>query len=246
MTPPSRPSFLYLPLANEVWSRVIFSQACASRSVQRGVSLWCHCLSGCLMPCSFWEGLCVWSHVPSGGLGVSVQGVCVHGGLCPWGSLSGGSLSRWSLSRGVSVWGGASVWEISVWGVSVPAGSLSKGLPDRDPPPPDRNPSVRWRAGSTHPAGMKILECFLCWCPLLCVGSFLCLANPGSATANPTLVNYKQISDRNGWTNSFQNKTKQNRNSNQPPYFAPISPSISFNRQEVLKGQKSIRNIGGW
>ena len=40
----------FLPPANEVWGKVIFSQACVSHSG--------HFLSGCLVPCSFW-GICV-------------------------------------------------------------------------------------------------------------------------------------------------------------------------------------------
>ena len=135
----------------------------------------------CLVSCSFWGsggslsrgsvsmGVCV-----HGGLclGVSVQGVYVQGGLCLRGCLSGGSQSGGSLSR---------------------QGLCPRGLPDRNPPPRTETPlyGEEW-------AVRILLECFLCWCPLLCVGSFPCPANPGSATANPTHVNYKQISDRNG------------------------------------------------
>ena len=57
--------FWYLPPANEVWGKVIFSQVFFH---PRGVSVWCHFLSGYLFSCSFW-------------------GVSVQGGLCPWGSL---------------------------------------------------------------------------------------------------------------------------------------------------------------
>ena len=69
-----------------------------------GFSVWCHYfLSGCLVPCSFWEGL--WSHVPSGG----------------------------SLSRGVYVWEEVSVretpqTETPLWwraGGTHPTGMLS-------------------------------------------------------------------------------------------------------------------------
>ena len=86
----------------EVWGKVIFSQACASQSVHRGerVSVWCHFLSGCLVPCSFWEGsLCAWSHVPSGGL--CPRGLCL--GVSVQGSLSSGVSVQWGLFQGVSV-----------------------------------------------------------------------------------------------------------------------------------------------
>ena len=68
-----------LPPENEVWDKVMFSQACVSHSVQGGeVSVWCHFLSDCLVTCSLWgdsvsgpifilRGLCFWSHVPAGG-----------------------------------------------------------------------------------------------------------------------------------------------------------------------------------
>ena len=46
----------------------MFLHLSVSHSVHRGegISVWCHFLSGCLVPCSFW-GLCLWPHVPSGG-----------------------------------------------------------------------------------------------------------------------------------------------------------------------------------
>ena len=71
-----------LPPANEVWGKVIFSQACVSHSVHRRVPVWCHFLSGCLVPCSLWGS-------------VSVQRGLCPGALCPGGlcSLSRGSLS---------------------------------------------------------------------------------------------------------------------------------------------------------
>ena len=98
-----------LPPANEVWGKVIFSQACVSHSVHEGegslydvtfcLAAWSHVHS---------RGLCLWPHVPSRGVSVqrrvSVQGVsvwdrdpvqgggrglCSVGGLCPAGSLSG-------------------------------------------------------------------------------------------------------------------------------------------------------------
>ena len=43
----------FLPPAKEVWGQVIFSQV---RVCPWGVSVWSHFLSGCLAPCSFWEG----------------------------------------------------------------------------------------------------------------------------------------------------------------------------------------------
>ena len=56
---------LFLPPANEVWRKVLFSEVCVSHSVHRIVSPWCHFVSGCPVSCSFSEG-----------------------GLCPEGSLS--------------------------------------------------------------------------------------------------------------------------------------------------------------
>ena len=58
---------------------------------RKGISVWYHLLSGCLVPCSFWVSL---SLVPCSFQGISVQGVSVHR-----------SLSRGSLSRGIFVWG---------------------------------------------------------------------------------------------------------------------------------------------
>ena len=55
-----------------------------------GVSVSCHFLSSCLMPCSFYR--------------VSVPGpVFLSGGLC-----SGGLCPEGSVSRGISVWGSLS------------------------------------------------------------------------------------------------------------------------------------------
>ena len=46
--------FIFLPPANEVWGKIIFSEARISHSVNKGVvSVWCHFLSGCLVPSSF-------------------------------------------------------------------------------------------------------------------------------------------------------------------------------------------------
>ena len=59
-----------LPPTNEVWGKVIFSQACVGHSVHReGISVWCHFLSGCLVLCSFQGFL---SLVPYSYKGVSV------------------------------------------------------------------------------------------------------------------------------------------------------------------------------
>ena len=56
---------------------LMFSERRVSHSVHMGVSLWCHFLSGCLVPCSFWDlfpgGLCP---------GFSVCGVSVLVDLC--------------------------------------------------------------------------------------------------------------------------------------------------------------------
>ena len=74
-------------------------------------------------------GLCL-------GVGVSVQGVSVQGGLCPRGSLSGGlcpgGLCSGGLCLGVSVWR-VSVQGVSVWRVSVQGVSVQGGLCHEDP-----------------------------------------------------------------------------------------------------------------
>ena len=81
-------------------ARYFFIGMCQSYcSLGEGVSVWCHFLSGCLVPCSFLEGesLCL---VPCSfqGLGISVQ----KGGV----SVQKGSyVQRGSLSRGRSLWG---------------------------------------------------------------------------------------------------------------------------------------------
>ena len=89
-------SVLLLPLANEVWGKVTFSQlsVCPMAGGVSSLAAWSHVIS---------RGLCPWSHVPSRGSlsrgGVTDQGglglgggylpgsVSVWGGLCPWGSL---------------------------------------------------------------------------------------------------------------------------------------------------------------
>ena len=81
----------------------------------------CHFLSRCLVPCSLWRGLCLWSHVPS---------------------------SRRSLSKGISVWrvspsrGWLCLWGLCPWGL-CPRGLPNRNPLDRDPHgqrPPDRDP----------------------------------------------------------------------------------------------------------
>ena len=60
-----------LPPANEVWGKVIFSVVFVILSM--GVSVWCHFLSSCLVPCSFWGSSLLL--VPCYLQGVSVRGV---------------------------------------------------------------------------------------------------------------------------------------------------------------------------
>ena len=78
-----------LPPANEVWSKVMFLHMSVSNSVHGGLSL--YDVTSCLGPGLKFllGGLCLWSHVRSGGpisgflrgggAGVSVQGVSVWG-----------------------------------------------------------------------------------------------------------------------------------------------------------------------
>ena len=71
-----------LPSANEVWGKVMFSQVFVYPA-GRGF-VFCHFLSSCLVPCSFW-GVSVWRVLSRR---VSVQtgslsgGVSVQGDLC--------------------------------------------------------------------------------------------------------------------------------------------------------------------
>ena len=84
---------------NQVWSKVMFSEAFVCAQGGRGTL---YDVTTCLA---------AWSHVPSGGSlslhahsGGSVQG-SVSGGLCPGGSMSRGSLSGGLCLGGVSVQG---------------------------------------------------------------------------------------------------------------------------------------------
>ena len=72
-------SFL-LP-GNKVWGKVIFHRhVSVILFMVEGASVWCHFLSGCLVPCSF-QGRGSLSR-----RGDSVQGdLCPEGGLCPGG-----------------------------------------------------------------------------------------------------------------------------------------------------------------
>ena len=79
-----------LPPTNEVWGKVIFSQACVRHSVHRKVSVWCHFLSDCLVPYSLWGSL---SLAPNSFQGVSVQGR----GLCPGQGVSVQGFSVWRI-----------------------------------------------------------------------------------------------------------------------------------------------------
>ena len=79
-------------------------------SVHRGAHVWCHFLSGCLVPCSFQGCLCPCFYVPSRGSlsrGLCPSGLCTMGfclGVSVHGYVSGG-LCPGSLCPGVSVWG---------------------------------------------------------------------------------------------------------------------------------------------
>ena len=106
-------SFKFLPPANEVWGKVIISEACVI--LVMGWGWWSlYDVTSCLAAWSHvpsW-GFCLWSHVPSMGslfrgslsgglcLRVSVQGGFCRGDLCSKGDLclGGGSLSGGCLS----------------------------------------------------------------------------------------------------------------------------------------------------
>ena len=99
------PQLRLLPPASEVWGKVIFSQVLVCP--HGGVSVSYHFLSGCLVPCSFYGGLCPWFHVPfTGGLcqGFSVQG-SLSSRVSVWESLSRGvCVGRHPLPRNQKSW----------------------------------------------------------------------------------------------------------------------------------------------
>ena len=108
---PSFPGVTYLPPANEVWGKVIFSEACVKNSVHRG-----------------------WYLPPRGGGVPGLGGVCSSGGACSRGVCSqGGAWSGGSclLPGGCLVRGELSAPR----GVPGP-GELSApgGVPGGDPP----------------------------------------------------------------------------------------------------------------
>ena len=82
-----------LPSANEVWDKVIF-YSCLSFCSQE-VSVWCHFLSGCLVPYIFRGFLCVFS--------CSFQGVSVQSGSLRSGGEGVSLKERQSLWRGWSL-----------------------------------------------------------------------------------------------------------------------------------------------
>ena len=110
------------PPPNEVWGKVIFSEACLSTRVSvRGGGQF---LS---REVSVQGGLCRGVSVHRGGLcprGSPFRGVSVHRGVSVQGSLSSGSLS----TEGVSVQGGLCPGESLSKVVSVHVGCLSRGV----------------------------------------------------------------------------------------------------------------------
>ena len=110
-------SFKFLPPANEVWGKVIISEACVI--LVMGWGWWSlYDVTSCLAAWSHvpsW-GFCLWSHVPSMGSlfrGSLSWGLCL--GVSVYGSLSRGvSVAGIFVQRGISVLGGISVWGMSV------------------------------------------------------------------------------------------------------------------------------------
>ena len=88
-----------LPPANEVWGKVLFLHlfVCQGGLCMTSLPVW---LPG---PMFLLGSLCLWYHVPSGGLCQGDRGLC-PGNFCPGVSLSirislgGGALSRGSVS----------------------------------------------------------------------------------------------------------------------------------------------------
>ena len=103
-----------LPLANEVAGRQCFYTCLSVILFFGGVSVWCHFLSDCLVPCSFWRVT-----VPGP---MFLLGASVKGGLCEGGFLWRGSLWKGGFVKGVSVKGG-NLWKSSL----CEGGSLSEG-----------------------------------------------------------------------------------------------------------------------
>ena len=121
-------SRILLPPANEVWGKLIFSEACVKNSVHRGRCAWSGGGGG-VWSGGVWSGGCLlW--------GVSGCGVPAPGGdACSWGVWLGGACSGGCLddpegvhSGGCLVQGGA-----CSWGTCSQGGSGSGGAWLRPP-----------------------------------------------------------------------------------------------------------------
>ena len=148
------------------------------------------------------------------------RGLC-PGGLCPWGYLSGG------LCPGDLCPGGSLSEGVPLSGVSLSGGSLSwqglcpRGLPDRDP------------TGQRPLCTVKSEQYASYWNAFYVGAPFFVLAPSSVWQILDQLLQIELASITSKFRIETDKripfKTKQNRNSNQPPYFAPIFPSISFN-----------------
>ena len=74
--------FLFLPPANEVWGKVIFSEACVKNSVHRGVCM----VGGCMVAggvCGCGGHAWLWGACMAAGVVHGCEGACmVVGGMC--------------------------------------------------------------------------------------------------------------------------------------------------------------------
>ena len=122
---PSFPGVTYLPPANEVWGKVIFSEACVKNSVHRG-----------------------WYLPPRGGGGVPGLGVSAPGGV----PAPGGSAPRGVPGPGGVVCSQGGAW--SGGSCLLPGGCLVRGSCLLQGGAWWRSPRMANAAGGTHPTGM--------------------------------------------------------------------------------------------
>ena len=130
----------------------------------------------CMMSLPVWltvpsGSLCIWSHVPSGGGGISVQGVSVWGvGLCPGGLFLGRSLS--SGVRGVEQWRAGGRHPTAMLSCSFSASTSCC-------------PCLEFAA---CPCGMCIMMVFLYFRQLLFYLDDVSIVCPGQALYSPSLL----------------------------------------------------------
>ena len=141
----SRRTLTYYYLQNEA---MFFTHVCHSVHGM-GSPLWCHFVSGCLVPCSI-QGF------------LSLIPCYFWGDLCPGGSLSERFLSRGLCPGGLCLRGLCP--RVSVQRACL-QGSLSRGVSIRESS--QTQIPIGWRASGMHPTG--ILSCFSKKLPKNCI-----------------------------------------------------------------------------